>query len=123
MPNPRCDNKDCAACQFNDMLKTHECVALDKCLLENGYCPFFRDHVTAYAEKENARKRAESYGLLATDGTYRQQRFIHAKRVPDRHGIPQIVVEADIQKWLEDLAWKKTIPMDVYSRYMAANPE
>lgn len=120
---PMCGNTSCAACKFNDLTERNECIALDQCLLSNNHCPFFTDTVSAEKSRESARKRAEKYGSLANDGTYRQQRFVRTRREEDKNGIPFIITRPDIPAWLEDLAQSGRIPMDVFSRYAAAHSD
>ena len=120
---PECGNTSCAACQYSELTERNECVALERCLYENGYCPFYTDCDTADKSKKAARERAERYGLLAPDGTYRQQRFIHSRREEDKNGIPCIVTRPDICEWLMDLVAKDAIPMWILERYNAAHPE
>jgi len=119
---PECGNTSCAACQYSELTERNECVALEKCLYENGYCPFYVDCDTAEKAKAESRERAERYGLIASDGTYRQQRFVRARREEDKNGIPCVVTRPDIGAWLEDLAQKGAIPMDIFTRYAAAHP-
>ena len=123
MALPECGNKSCAACQYSPLTERNECVALEKCLLTENYCPFYRAREEAEQARAESRQRAERFGLIASDGTYRQQRFVRARRELDKHGIPCVVTRPEIGAWLEDLVAKGSVPVTVLERYTAANPE
>ena len=122
MSYPVCTNTECASCKHNELNGRNECIALDACLMDMRECPFFKTSIQAEADKEAARIRVEPMRILAKDGTYKQQRFVHAKRIEDDNGNISVVYQPNIYAWLEDLVLRGTVPQDVLTKYMAANP-
>lgn len=121
MSQPMCGEKSCAACRFSSLTEMYECIALETCMMDTGHCPFYKENSKADADNEAARIRVEKLGILAADGTYKQQRFVRARREEDKNGIPCVVTRPDIASWLEDLAHRGSIPMDVFNNYTSTH--
>ena len=119
---PYCMNTSCANCREDEGFETSRCNALDKCLYKagSGYCPFFKRKDRAKPERDAANARAERLGLLAPDGTYKQQRFVNAKRVNGSDGAVRIDIVPNIPAWLEDLAERGAIPKELVTKYNAS---
>lgn len=119
---PYCMNTGCANCRIDEGFENGRCNALDKCLYKagSGYCPFFKRKDHAKPERDAANARAERLGLLAPDGTYKQQRFVSARRVTDEDGTERVDIIPNIPAWLADLADRGSIPYELVTKYNAS---
>lgn len=116
MKLPECNQKKCANCNYSSAVESWVCVALEKSLLNNGYCPFFKDTMQASNDRKAAAERADQKGIYV-NGKYPGPRF--TKRIKNAEGETETV--ADIDRWMENLVEEGIIPQGRLDAYRMAN--